>query len=204
MEPKREGHAGDFRRLTQPAVQRLRAPASGGRFAAWSAWLVAVASRVAGVRGAVAVQQPRHPPLDVAAADRFPGCPTVVIRRRMTRKTAPAAAAKPECPLAEFRPAAYYRPRKGRSPARRCACPRVAALRRRHVRRPRRPAPYGSDFPPPASGPVCGALRPPACRPVYRPDLVADERAFRAGVSSEGEEPRRPPRCTRESRTGRC
>jgi hypothetical protein len=31
----------------------------------------------------------------------------------------------------------------------------------------------------------------------------ADERAFRAGVSSEGEEPRRPPRCTRESRTGR-
>jgi hypothetical protein len=28
------------------------------------------------------------------------------------------------------------------------------------------------------------------------------ERAFCAGVSSEGEEPRRPPRCTRESRTG--
>ena len=33
------------------------------------------------------------------------------------------------------------------------------------------------------------------------PDLL--ERAFRAGVSSEGEEPRRPPRCARESRTGR-
>jgi hypothetical protein len=35
------GHAGGLRRLTQSAVQRLRAPASGGRFAAWSAWLVA-------------------------------------------------------------------------------------------------------------------------------------------------------------------
>jgi hypothetical protein len=45
---------------------------------------------------------------------------------------------------------------------RRRACPRVAALSRCQVRRRTAPAPHGSDFPPPASGPLCvpGTRRP--------------------------------------------
>ena len=49
-----------------------------------------------------------------------------------------------------------------------------------------------------------GLAREDLRRRLQRLPLIADERAFRAGVSSEGEEPRRLPWCTRESRTGRC